>query len=467
MKMTHRSLLLKIFLWFWATVLITAIASAITFWLRAHSSPYQWHAYVIEAARRSGEAAIQTYEQNGPIAAATYMKQLKQDHLLNPCLFDTRHNVLAGQGCDAVADMLPGLGDPGVPDFGVRSGVGRVALILKGHSGREYIFATELPPPIPRRGPGLTRLGFALQWAVALFVSGFICYLLTRYLTTPIFRLRQAADQLASGDLAARASKWIPPRRDELGDLVRDFDAMADRIEDLVSRQRQLISDISHELRSPLGRLNVAIDLARQRKGDDPAFHQAEQDTALLDEMIGRLLTIAKLDVSARDIPMVQVDLAELVTLVARNANFESQPNQDRVTLTIKSNSFVHGNPELLHSAIENVVRNAIHYTDPGTQVEIVLDRDGTPPLSFARIQIRDHGPGLPASELTNIFRPFYRVAVSRDRQSGGAGLGLAIADRVLRTHGGTIRAQNATPNGLLIEILLPEQTLSTPDPGL
>jgi len=248
---------------------------------------------------------------------------------------------------------------------------------------------------------------------------------------------------------------------------VRDFDAMADRIEDLVSRQRQLISDISHELRSPLGRLNVAIDLARQRKGDDPAFHQAEQDTALLDEMIGRLLTIAKLDVSARDIPMVQVDLAELVTLVARNANFESQPNQDRVTLTIKSNPFVHGNPELLHSAIENVVRNAIHYTDPGTQVEIVLDRDGTPPLSFARIQIRDHGPGLTASELTNIFRPFYRVAVSRDRQSGGAGLGLAIADRVIRTHGGTIRAQNATPNGLLIEILLPEQTLSTPDPGL
>jgi len=464
MKTTHRSLLLKIFLWFWATVLITAIASAVTFWARAHSSPYQWHASLLETARRSGESAIEIYEQNGSMAAAKYMAQLRREKLQNPCLFDRARNVLAGRDCDTIADMLPDLSDPGVPDFGIRSGVGRVALILKSRSGREYIFATELPPQAPRPGPRLTRLGFALQWGVALFVSGLICYLLTRYLTTPILRLREAADQLASGDLTARASARISPRRDELGDLVRDFDAMADRIEELVSRQRQLISDVSHELRSPLGRLNVAIDLARQRKGDDPAFDQAEQDTALLDEMIGRLLTIAKLDVSARDIPMVQVDLADLLTQVARNANFESHPDQDRVKLMIESAPLVHGNPELLHSAIENIVRNAIHYTDLGTQVEILLNRDSASKQSFARIQIRDHGPGLPDSELTNIFRPFYRVAVSRDRQSGGAGLGLAIADRVIRTHGGTIRARNAIPNGLLIEILLPEQTSGTPD---
>jgi len=460
-KRNHRSLLVKIFLAFWATVLITAIASAITFWIRAHSSPYQWHASLIETARRSGETAIQTYEQNGPVAAAKYMALLKRDHLLNPCLFDRNRNVLAGGDCDAVADMLPDLNDPGVPDFGVRSGIGRVALILKGKSGRDYIFATQLPPPLPRGGPRMTRLGFALQWGVALFVSGFICYLLTRYLTAPILRLREAADQLASGDLTARASTRISPRFDELGDLVRDFDAMADRIEDLISRQRQLISDVSHELRSPLGRLNVAIDLARQRKGDDPAFDQAEQDTALLNEMIGRLLTIAKLDVSARDIPMVEVDLAELVTQIVRNANFESHPDEDRVKLVAESSVTVHGNPELLHSAIENIVRNAIHYTDAGTQVEVLLERDAV--QSLARVTVRDHGPGIPDSELTNIFRPFYRVAAARDRQSGGAGLGLAISDRVVRTHGGTIRAQNAIPKGLLIEILLPEQRSGTP----
>jgi len=468
MSLTHRSLLVKIFLWFWATVLITAAASVITFWVRAHSSPYQWHASVIETTRISGETAIQTYEQSGPVAAARYMVQLEHRNLQNPCLFDQSHNVLAGRNCDALADMLPNLTEPGVPDFGVRFGVARVALKLRGASGREYVFAAEVPagvPPGRPRGPRMTRLGYALQWAVALIVSGSICYLLTRYLTAPIFRLREAAHQLASGDLSARANSRISPRHDELGDLVRDFDTMAARIEDLVSRQRQLISDVSHELRSPLGRLNVALDLARQRKGDDPAFDQAEQDTALLNEMIGRLLTIAKLDVSARDVPMVQVDLSELLHQIVRNANFESHPNENRVTLTVESEVFVPGNPELLHSAIENVVRNAIHYTEPGTQVEIVLQHDAA--RSSARIQIRDHGPGLPEAELTNIFRPFYRVAAARDRQSGGTGLGLAISDRVIRTHGGTIIARNAVPKGLLIEILLPEQAVGTPVPHL
>ena len=467
MNRTHRSLLLKIFLWFWATVLITAIASAITFWIRAHSSPYQWHASLIEKARSSGESAIQIYEESGPVAAVKYLVLLKRDNLLNSCIFDRSGNILAGRDCNAVADMLPNLSAPGVPDFGIRAGVGRVALILKSRSGREYIFATELPPQIPRAGPRLTRLGFALQWAVALFVSGLICFLLTRYLTTPILRLSEAAHQLASGDLSTRAGARMAPRNDELGDLVRDFDSMAARIEDLVSRQRQLISDVSHELRSPLARLNIALDLARQRKGEDPAFEQAEQDTALLDEMIGRLLTIAKLDVSAREIPMVQVDPAELVIQIARDANFESHPVEDRVKLVIESNCLVHGNPELLHSAIENVVRNAIHYTGPGTQVEIHLSRETTGARAFARITVRDHGPGLPDAELTNIFRPFYRVAASRDRQSGGAGLGLAIADRVVRTHGGSIRAQNAHPNGLMMEILLPEQAPGAPDRSL
>jgi two-component system sensor histidine kinase CpxA len=264
--------------------------------------------------------------------------------------------------------------------------------------------------------------------------------------------LRKAAQQIAAGDLSTRASATMEPRKDELGDLVTDFDAMAARIEALVSRQRQLISDVSHELRSPLARLNVALDLARQRKGDDPAFDQAEQDTALLNEMIGRLLTIARLDVSTQQLPMTAVNLTELISQVVRDANFELQSPQDRIQVAADSNFFVHGNPELLHSAIENVVRNAIHYTDPGTPVEIRMALDQT----LVRIEVRDHGPGVPESELANIFRPFYRVAEARDRQSGGAGLGLAIADRVIRTHGGTIQARNAGPKGLIIEILLP-----------
>jgi two-component system sensor histidine kinase CpxA len=341
-------------------------------------------------------------------------------------------------------------------EFGMVFGIARVALILKGNSGRQYIFATELPAG-PRAAAGFNRTTFLVQWGVAFLVSGFVCYLLTSYITAPILRLRAASQQLASGDLSTRASSKIASRQDEIGDLLRDFDAMASRIEALVSGQRQLISDVSHELRSPLARLNVALDLGRQRKGNDAAFDQMEQDLALLNEMIGRLLTIAKLDVSARQVPMVQVDLTELISQIVRDANFEARVLDRGVELTAEGPFLVRGNPELLHGAIENVVRNAIHYTAPGTSVEVLMQVVRQPKESFVRIAIRDHGPGLPESELVNIFRPFYRVADSRDRQSGGTGLGLAIADRVIRTHGGTIRAQNATSSGLLVEILLPE----------
>jgi two-component system sensor histidine kinase CpxA len=280
--------------------------------------------------------------------------------------------------------------------------------------------------------------------------------LLTRYLTTPILRLREASQKLATGDLSTRAAASIERRHDELGDLVRDFNAMASRIEELVSRQRQLISDVSHELRSPLARLNVALDLGRERKGNDPAFDHMEQDIGLLDEMIGRLLTIARLDTVSAPIPMVPVNLTELVSQIVRDADFESREHDGGLKLTTNEQCFVRGNSELLHSAIENVVRNAIRYTAPGTSVEVLLGSECNSSASSVRLTVRDYGPGVPESELGNIFQPFYRVADARDRQSGGAGLGLAIADRIIRIHGGTIRAENAAQRGLQVEILLP-----------
>jgi two-component system sensor histidine kinase CpxA len=181
-----------------------------------------------------------------------------------------------------------------------------------------------------------------------------------------------------------------------------------------------------------------------------------EQDISVLSEMIGRLLTIARLDTSAPPVPMMPVDLTELVSLIARDADFESQQRDGCVMLTAHGQFFVRGDAELLHSAIENLVRNALRYTNPGTPVEVSLEPEQGSNASFARLTVRDFGPGVPESELVNIFQPFYRVADARDRQSGGAGLGLAIADRVVRIHGGTIRAENALPRGLLVEILLP-----------
>jgi two-component system sensor histidine kinase CpxA len=335
----------------------------------------------------------------------------------------------------------------------MKYGIARVAVMLRGSHGGEYIFATELPAG-PRAALGMSRSALVLQCAVALLVSGFICYLLTRYLTTPILRLRTASQQLAAGDLSSRATA-IERRHDELGDLVRDFNAMAARIEELVRGQRQLISDVSHELRSPLARLNVALDLGRERKGPDPAFDQMEHDLELLNDMIGRLLTIARLDSSAAPLPMAPVDLTELTTQIVRNANFESHERRVSVRLEARGQYFVRGNADLLRSAIENVVRNAIRYTEPDTSVEVTLDVDEGPNASLVSLRVRDYGPGVADSELTKIFQSFYRVADARDRQSGGAGLGLAIAERVVRMHGGAIHAENSVPHGLQVEILL------------
>jgi two-component system sensor histidine kinase CpxA len=182
-----------------------------------------------------------------------------------------------------------------------------------------------------------------------------------------------------------------------------------------------------------------------------------QEDIQLLDEMIGRLLTVAKLDISAEQVPMMDIDLAGLLTKIARNAEFEAQEAERCITLNLAGPCVARGSAELLQSAIENVIRNAIRYTEDRSSVEVHLGCENLSSAASVRLIVRDYGPGVPESELKNIFQPFYRVTGARDRQSGGAGLGLAIADRVIRIHGGTIRAENAAPHGLRVEIVLPQ----------
>lgn len=450
--MTRPNLFLKIFLCFWLTVIATAIAVVITFIVEPRGVPSQWHATLTDTAQSSGMIAAAMYEQGGKPSASAYIERIAQETHLKACLSDAAGNAIAGNDCESFHEMTARVATSRVSNFNMKYGIARVALAVKGQSGRDYLFATELPAG-PRAALGIHRGAAFLQWGVALFVSGFICYLLARYLTTPILQLREASQRLASGNLSTRATSAIGLRKDEFGDLVRDFNSMATQIEDLISRQRQLISDVSHELRSPLARLNVALDLGRERKGSDPAFDHMEEDLGLLDEMIARLLTIAKLDMSAPQILMTDVDLTALVSQVVRNAEFESREPSGAVRTTAVKQCFVHGNAELLQSAVENVVRNAIRYSDPGTSVEVSLACDG----SSTRLTVRDHGPGVPEAELLHIFEPFYRVKDARDRQSGGVGLGLAIAERVIRIHGGTIRAENVSPRGLRIEIVIPQ----------
>ena len=455
MRLPAQRLFLKIFLWFWITAIFTGIALVLTFVLEPRSVPSRWRTTLVDTAHYSGIVTVKAFEEGGIPAASNYLDQLQNDAHLHACLFDVVRKPIAGNGCEVFADIVVNVNGSKRSDFSMNSGIARVAWLLHTNDQRDLIYATELPAG-PRAVSGLSRDSIVLRWGLAFLVSGFICYLLTKYLTSPILELRDVSQELAAGNFGVRAAERNYLRQDELGDLVYDFNTMADRIEALVSQQRQLISDVSHELRSPLARLNVALDLARERKGPDSSFDHMERDLDRLNEMIGRLLTIATLDAASAPLQMKTVDLVELVTQIVSDAQFEHRQRDGIVALTAEPECFVEGNAELLHSAIENVIRNAIRYTAPETSVEIEMQHREIDSGFFIVLSIRDYGPGVPESELINIFQPFYRVTEARDRQSGGTGLGLAIADRVVKRHGGTIRACNMKPQGLQIVMLFP-----------
>ncbi|MEJ7624330.1 MAG: ATP-binding protein [Pyrinomonadaceae bacterium] len=291
---------------------------------------------------------------------------------------------------------------------------------------------------------GMTRLGGLLLTAIIL------CYLLAQYLTSPIRKLREASRQIAAGDLKTRVAARVGRRGDELADLARDFDVMAERVESLITTQQRLNSDISHELRSPLARLNVALEIAKQKSGMEaaPFLERIETESTRLNEMISRLLILAKLESGSSEVEPVRVDLTELVNDVAADADFEAQSKGKSVEVSAAEDCTVMGSENLLRSAIENVLRNAVRYTAEGTRVDVSLSRNH----GHAIVRVSDHGGGVPEDELANLFRPFYRVGEARDRKSGGIGLGLAIAERAVKAHKGTITARNQN-GGLTIEI--------------
>jgi two-component system sensor histidine kinase CpxA len=300
----------------------------------------------------------------------------------------------------------------------------------------------------------------AIRMAAIMLTAGVLCLGLARYLTAPVARLSEATHRFAAGDLSARVGASAGGRRDELTELGHDFDLMAERIEGLLTTQRQLLNDVSHELRSPLARLNVALALARQRAGEDAAapLDRIEREADQLNTLIGRVLALARLESGAVKPDFAPVDLARLVNDIAVDADFEADPKGTAVRVVDSEPARVLGDDALLRSAIENVVRNALMYTPEGTDVEVSVRceeaRSGAP--SQVVVAVRDHGPGVPEEHLAGLFEPFYRIADARDRQSGGTGLGLSITDRAVRVHGGTVTATNAEGGGLLMEIRLP-----------
>jgi two-component system sensor histidine kinase CpxA len=305
------------------------------------------------------------------------------------------------------------------------------------------------------RGEGLFRL-----FAISTILASIACLMLAHYLSSPLWQLRLATRRLASGDMDARAGEKLGKRKDEIADLVRDFDTMADRIRDLLENQKRLLSDISHELRSPLARLRVALALARRREdaGQRSSHERIEMEIERLDEMIGRILMLSRLESGEMALSTSLIDLNELIEGVVEDARYEAERTGHSIEYLADAHFQTNVNEELLRSSIENVLRNALYYTSGDEPIHVKLSAT----TGGAILRVRDHGPGVPPEALPNLFKPFYRVDDSRVSRTGGTGLGLAIAKRGILAHGGTITASNASPHGLIIETIIPASRVPT-----
>jgi two-component system sensor histidine kinase CpxA len=454
-----RSLFLKIFLWFWvATILVVGVFVTFDLWGRTEHGPSRRRLMLEQIAAVSGEQAVDCWERGGAAALGEYCDRLLRTAEARAVLFDARGNELSGGTIPPGAAELSGrVRDTGTMEVHRTEAGLLVAARVTGTDAQPYVVVVGLRPgPVAETPPDTSTWVWRL--GAVIVTSGIVCYALARYLTAPIRRLRAAARQLATGDLSVRVAAGRGRRRDEIGDLGRDFDYMAERVEALVSAQRRLLRDISHELRSPLARLSVALGLARRVAETEasPALDRMEREAERLNDLIGQLLTLTRLESGADSRERVPVPLVELVHEVAADAEYEAVGRDRHVCVVAETECTTVGSLELLRRAVENVVRNAVQYTPAGTTVEIALRCTDAGPPRRATIEVRDYGPGVPAGALRDIFRPFYRVAAARDRHSGGVGLGLAITAQAVNLHGGTVSATNAPEGGLLVQITLP-----------
>jgi two-component system, OmpR family, sensor histidine kinase CpxA len=460
-----KSLFLKIFLSFWlAQALFVVLAILVTLALRPRSST--WEALRTTVLNDS----VNAYEDGGDGKLREYLDDLDHTQHVRAYLFNERGEEVSHRGAPDWAFRIAN-GGPRMPHEGFIFPAPQVQRDSRASSDglHRYTLVMGLPPgPRVFFGPrGMPVPGLI----IAIISSGLVCYLLSWFMTKPIARLRAATRQLAAGDLTARSGAPPSRRRDEVAGLMRDFDTMAERLESLVKAQSRLLNDISHELRSPLARLNVALGLARQRSGPESAtmLERIELEANRLNELIGRILTLARLEDGEKRVPETPVPLDELVLNVVEDAEFEAQARHCHVRSTIPAGDWgVRGDASLLHSALENVVRNAVRYTGEGTSVEVELSRTDGVGGAQATLRVSDCGPGVPPDSLDKLFLPFYRLDDARGRLTGGVGLGLAITERAVRFHGGKVTAYNRPGGGLMVEINLPlvsSWTASEPTP--
>ncbi len=430
-----RSVYAKILLWSFTTLVLSlfafvAVSALVSFRNSNRSGVFGG------MSRLELEEAREAYESGGAAKLRQFVER-RQRYLPG------QHYLVDAQGRDLVTgadrSALLAVAQPeGLPPRKMRGP--RVVMATSG-DGR-YHWIIEMGPP-PFEFKSYLPYYLLILGAVAL-----VCWLLAVNIASPLRGLARTVDRFGAGDLAARVGST---RKDEIGDLGRAFDRMAERIGTLLTAERRLLQDISHELRSPLARLSFAAELVRTAEDRDAAVARLKKEIQRLTDLVGALIQVTRAEGDPSSAAPEDLRLNDLVREVVDDCRMEADARGCTIALETAAPLTVRGDRELLRRAIENVVRNSIHYAPPETAINVDLEAAA----DAARISVRDRGPGVPDEALSKIFQPFFRVDDSRDNATGGMGLGLAIAKRAVGLHHGQLWAQNAKP-GLRVCIELP-----------
>ena len=385
----------------------------------------------------SVQEAVEMLQTTGPDSVVAYLHRLDS-------VFGGTHYLLDVNGTDVVTGQNQSALLPEAPHTRWRGEKNGRHLIAHQSSDRRYWFA--VVSPLRPKIPPLHR--FLL---LVVGVSILLCWLAAMYVVSPIRRISASISRFGEGDLDVR----LPVRRsDEIGILAKSFNSMADRIQTLFQSEQRLLADVSHELRSPLARLNFSVKLARTAADREVALDRVKRDVDRLSTLVASLIEMARAEGSPAGCELEEVDVSELVAETIRDSIVEVEARGAQIHVIGQPGIIVLGSAELLRRAVENVLRNAIQHSPESSTIDVDLALC----QRTVRIAIRDYGPGIPEQFRERIFDSFFRTEEARDSQSGGVGLGLAIAKRAVHIHGGSIRACNANP-GLRVEIELPLTT--------
>ncbi|WP_176360024.1 sensor histidine kinase [Desulfosediminicola ganghwensis] len=454
-----KSIYWKIFLWFWLSMMgVGILFVSSSFFLESDSLLSKGRENALRSLDRVGNLSVTLFEQNKIRALDRLASRVEETNGFVLYLFSGDGQHLYGdrlpQNANRIINRVLDKEGPAFLVFGSRP---LVAKPITSNNDKQFIIAAALPKRWINEPLNPSYYSSVRLW-ITIVTSAVVCLILAKHISKPITILTKSTRKFAGGKFDERVLPLIGRRRDEFYDLAAGFDEMAGRTEKLISSREELLRNISHELRSPLSRMTLALDLAR-KKGTpevETALQRVDKEIVKMNYLIGQVITLSQIEAIHSPVKQDPIDLEELIQKIQKDAELEASSRNCFVEVTKTEKISIAGDYDLIYSAVENLVRNAIRFTNESTAVEISLKTEPLLAEKKAVIAIRDHGPGVNDNDLDKLFLPFFQAGTELRTTKRNSGLGLAITLGAVEQHGGKVTARNKDDGGLEVSITLP-----------